>query len=71
MALISLISPLTTTADFRPYSTLLNEDLEEYKQAIERGQLPNVILGVSNPLLANNFRKFPAILRLDNQYYKD
>ena len=66
IALLSLISPLATTADIRPYSTVLNDDISEYQQALEKGILPNVILGVSNPLLAKNFKKFPAILRLDN-----
>jgi hypothetical protein len=37
----------------------------------KKGIAPNVILGVSNPLLACNFKDLPNQLRLDQQYYSD
>jgi hypothetical protein len=43
----------------------------EYHGAIKQGQLSNLILGVSSPLLAKNFEKFHAILRMDSAYYQD
>ena len=42
-----------------------------HHDAIKQGQVSNLILGISSPLLARNFQQFPAILRLDANYYKD
>ena len=43
----------------------------EYYDEIKKGNLSNLILGVSSPLLAKNFEKFHAILRLDQAYYNE
>jgi len=68
---LSLITPLTTQADFRPYVTVQNDDVLGYHDAIKQGQVGNLLLGISSPLLARNFQQFPAILRMDAQYYRD
>ena len=71
LTLLSLISPLTTQADFRPYVTVQNDDILAYHDAIKKGQVSNLILGISSPLLARNFDRFPAILRMDSAYYRE
>jgi hypothetical protein len=38
---------------------------------IKEGVVPKAVIGVSSPLLTKNFASFPAILRLDNNYFKD
>ena len=43
----------------------------EYHDAIKQGQVGNLILGISSPLLARNFQQFPAILRLDSAFFTD
>jgi hypothetical protein len=43
----------------------------EYYDEIKKGNLSNLILGVSSPLLAKNFEKFHSILRLDTAYYSE
>ena len=68
---LSLITPLTTQADFRPYVTVQNDDVLEYHDAIKQGQVGNLILGISSPLLARNFQQFPAILHMDSSYFRD
>ncbi len=71
LTILSLITPLTTQADFRPYVTVQNDDVLEYQENIKQGQVGNLLLGISSPLLARNFQQFPAILRMDNAYYRD
>lgn len=71
LTMLSLITPLTTQADFRPYVTVQNDDVLEYHDAIKQGQVGNLLLGISSPLLARNFREFPAILRMDAPYYRE
>jgi len=51
--------------------TIQNDDVLEYHDAIKKGQVSNIIIGISSPLLARNFEKFPAILRMDSAYYRD
>merc|ERR1712048_1403150 len=71
LTMLSLITPLTTQADFRPYVTVQNDNVLEYHEDIRQGQVGNLILGVSSPLLARNFQQFPAILRLDSAYFAE
>lgn len=71
LTLLSLITPLTTQADFRPYVTVQNDDVLEYQDSMRQGQVGNLILGISSPLLARNFQQFPAILRLDSAFFRD
>lgn len=66
MTVLSLIHPLTTSADVRPYLTVLNNDTEVYSDLVRQGQIPNAIIGVANPLLMKKFENFPTILHLDN-----
>ena len=71
LTMLSLITPLTTQADFRPYVTVQNDDVLEYHENIKQGKVGNLLLGISSPLLTRNFQQFPAILHLDSAYYKE
>jgi len=48
---LSLIHPLTTASDVRPYLTILNSDTEVYCELLKAKQIPNAIIGIANPLL--------------------
>lgn len=66
---LSLIHPLTTTADVRPYLTILNADTDVYSELTKAKLIPNGIFGIANPLLTKNLSNFPAILHMDNFTY--
>ena len=51
--------------------TVQNDDVLEYSEAVKKGQVDNLIIGISSPLLAKYFEKFPAILHLDEPFFKD
>jgi len=55
----------------RPYLTIQNCDTEVYYEMVKEGIVPKAVIGVSSPLLTKNFGSFPAILRLDNNFFKD
>ena len=38
---------------------------------VKKGTIPNVMLGVSSPLLTKSFSVLPVALRLDNNYFKE
>lgn len=69
LTVLSLIHPLTTSADVRPYLTVLNDDTEVYSEMSKQKNFPNAIIGTSNPLLLKKLENFPAILNLDNLSY--
>jgi hypothetical protein len=71
LTMLSLMHPLTASADYRPYLTILNSDTEVYMEMVKKGTIPNAILGVSSPLLTKNFGSFPAILRFDSTFFND
>ena len=71
LTMLSLVHPLTVSADYRPYLTILKSDSEVYYEMIKKGSIPNAILGVSSPLLAKNFNQFPAILRFDQPFFTE
>ena len=68
---LSLVHPLTSFADVRPYLTIQNCDTEVYHEMLKQGVEPKAVIGISSPLLTKNFSTFPAILRLDNNFFKD
>ena len=71
LTMLSLMHPLTASADYRPYLTILNSDTEVYHEMLKKGMIPNAILGISSPLLTKNFGSFPAILRFDSTFFTD
>jgi hypothetical protein len=66
---LSLIHPLVTTADVRPYLTVMDEDTEVYTKMVKVGKTPNVVLGIANPLLLKNLQNFTNVLHLDNMSF--
>ena len=71
LTVLSLAHPLTSFADVRPYLTIQNGDTEVYTEMAKKGTVPNVIIGVSSPLLTKSFSILPVALRLDNNYFKE
>ncbi|KAM3139484.1 hypothetical protein pb186bvf_008320 [Paramecium bursaria] len=65
---ISLISPLTFVGDFRPYFTIYDKDFQPIGQELENSIVRNIILGVTNPFFLKTFKKFPIVIRCDQQY---
>jgi hypothetical protein len=51
LILLSLISPLKTQSDYRPYITLYDPDIKDFALLAKQKKIGNVILGVSNPYL--------------------
>lgn len=68
---LSLLHPLTTYADVRPYLTIQNCDTEVYYEMVKEGIVPKAVIGVSSPLLTKNFSSFPAVLRLDTNFFRE
>jgi len=50
LGVISLISPLEFSGDYRPYFTIYDPDYRLYQEEHEKKKIGNVILGVTNPL---------------------
>jgi Stabilization of polarity axis len=69
LTFLSLIHPLVTTADVRPYLTVMDEDTEVYTKMVKVGKTPNVVLGIANPLLLKNLQNFTNVLHLDNMSF--
>ncbi|KAE8616905.1 hypothetical protein XENTR_v10008925 [Xenopus tropicalis] len=62
LALISCISPLKFSSDFRPYFTIHDN---EYKEYTTRTQAPpSLLLGVTNPFFIKTLQHWPHILRV-------
>mmetsp|Transcript_2771 Transcript_2771/g.2604 ORF Transcript_2771/g.2604 Transcript_2771/m.2604 type:complete len:88 (+) Transcript_2771:1122-1385(+) len=51
LILLSLISPLKTQADYRPYLTIYDPDTKDFAQQCKQNKLGCSIIGVSNPYL--------------------
>ncbi|XP_034719958.1 protein DENND6B-like [Etheostoma cragini] len=62
LALISIISPLRTCCDFRPYFTVHDSEFREFTTRTQAP--PSVVLGVTNPFFIKTFQNWPHIVRL-------
>ncbi len=71
MILLSLISPLKTLADYRPYITLYDSDIKDFALQSKKKQLGNVIMGVSNPFLISYLGQFPNVLHFERGHFID
>ena len=69
LILLSLISPLRTNADYRPYITIYDPDTREIQASFKKNHIKNLILGVSNPYLITFFGEFPAVFHFDRQHF--
>ncbi|NXC18114.1 DEN6A protein, partial [Corythaeola cristata] len=62
LALVSCISPLKYSSDFRPYFTIHDSEFKEYTTRTQAP--PSVILGVTNPFFAKTLQHWPHIIRI-------
>ncbi|KAK8749392.1 hypothetical protein OTU49_015332, partial [Cherax quadricarinatus] len=60
--LISLITPLKFSGDYRPFFTIHDSEFKEY--TTRTSAPPNVILGVTNPFFAKTLQHWPHIIRI-------
>jgi hypothetical protein len=70
LGLISLISPIEYSGDFRPYFTIHDSDFKHYSN--NKNVPPAVILGVTNPFFFKALGHWPHVLTLsgDAEYQK-
>ena len=69
LILLSLISPLKTLSDFRPYITIYDPDIKEFQYKSKQKAIGNIILGVSNPYLVTYLGQMPAVLHFDRGHF--
>ncbi|XP_028680540.1 LOW QUALITY PROTEIN: DENN/MADD domain containing 6Aa [Erpetoichthys calabaricus] len=62
LGLVSCISPLKYSSDFRPYFTIHDSEFKEYTTRTQAP--PSVILGVTNPFFAKTLQHWPHIIRI-------
>eukprot|EP01137_Pigoraptor_chileana_P010455 Opistho-2@60122 len=62
LALISLISPLSYSCDYRPYFTIHDSDFKEFTSKTKPA--PHAILGVTNPFFTKAFQHWPHMLKV-------
>ncbi|XP_071529524.1 protein DENND6A isoform X2 [Panulirus ornatus] len=60
--LVSLITPLRFSGDYRPFFTIHDSEFKEY--TTRTSAPPNVILGVTNPFFAKTLQHWPHIIRI-------
>lgn len=60
--LVSLITPLKFSGDYRPFFTIHDSEFKEY--TTRTSAPPNVILGVTNPFFAKTLQHWPHIIRI-------
>ncbi|XP_077987090.1 protein DENND6A-like isoform X2 [Glandiceps talaboti] len=61
-ALVSMLSPLKYTSDYRPYFTIHDSEFKEYTTRTQAP--PSVVLGVTNPFFAKTLQHWPHIIRI-------
>jgi len=69
MVLLSLISPLKSQADYRPYITIYENDIKEFVGQSRQKKFGNLLLGVSNPYFGKMLENVPAVYHLDRGYF--
>lgn len=72
LSLLSLLSPLRPTVDYRPYITLYESDIKEFAaRGKERGTIGNVLLGVTNPYIVQYAGGAPAVLHMERAHFAE
>jgi hypothetical protein len=73
LIMLSILAPLKTTADYRPYITLYEGDVKEIQaRAKKSGSIGNSIIGVSNPFLVTYIGGDKnAILHMDRAHFSE
>ncbi|CAD8130542.1 unnamed protein product [Paramecium sonneborni] len=67
LGMISLISPMKFSGDYRPYFTIYDKEFQQINQELENSIVRNIIIGVTNPFFLKALKKFPIIIRCDSQ----
>lgn len=68
--MLSLLSPLKTQADFRPYITLYDNDMKDFALMAKKNKMSNAVLGVSNPYLLTYIGgNMPAVLHFERGHF--
>jgi hypothetical protein len=66
--LTTIIYPLSFNADYRPFYTIHDSDFKDITgSGQQQQQLPNVMLGVTNPFFGKALQHWPYIVRLGDQ----
>lgn len=62
LSLISCISPLRYTCDYRPYFTIHDSEFKEFTSNVQAP--PRVLLGVTNPFFTKTLQHWPHIIHV-------
>jgi hypothetical protein len=65
LALVSMISPVEYSGDYRPYFTIFDPDFRDIQSACEGNVIGSVILGVTNPLFMKVMNHWPNVINLE------
>lgn len=66
LALLSIISPLTYSGDFRPYLTIFDLDFREFQLQNDENAISQSILGTTNPFITKMLTNWPNIMHLNH-----
>ena len=69
LIILSLLAPLRSLADYRPYMTLYEGDVRELAGMGKKGQVGNVVIGVSNPYLKTYIGEMQAVLHFERAHF--
>lgn len=69
LIILSLISPLKTNADYRPYITIYDSDIKEIAIQTKKKLYGNLILGVSNPYIVTYLGQMPAVFHFERGHF--
>jgi len=73
LIMLSILAPMRTNADYRPYLTLYESDVKEFQARSKKsGSIGNSIIGVSNPFLVSFFGgEGNAVLHMDRAHFSE
>jgi hypothetical protein len=63
----SLTAPFESVAEFYPYMTVFDKEMDLIKKNYMKSR-EGIVIGATNPLFVKNFEDFPNILRLDKDF---
>ncbi len=73
LIMLSILAPMRTNADYRPYLTLYESDVKEFQARSKKsGSIGNSIIGVSNPFLVSYLGgEGNAVLHMDRAHFSE
>jgi len=66
LGIMSIISPVIYSGDFRPYFTIYDPDFKHFQDSHKNGNLGSVMLGVTNPFFLKVYKNWENILYLSD-----